>query len=161
MGELADRYQKIGDEAARGVTGLCSGCGEESWRVGTDVQLIEAVRDSVGRFGEDYLIRVYLPPEVADSAGSGPVTSWAAASSLAGRYASKEAVIKVLRPVQTGVRWNQIEVVREPGGWCTLALHHDAHRLAERSGLSRWALSFAHDGNVAVATVLAMHSCGH
>ena len=158
---LPPAYDALGREVAgRSDDGRCATCGEPALRVGTDVQAVSAVLDSVQRLGERYLARVYRPQEVADSLGTDLVWTASGAASLAGRYAVKEAVTKVLRPVHTGVPWNEVEVVRQPGGWCTLALHRDARRLAERCGLSQWALSFAHDGDVAVATVIARHDCG-
>ncbi|MCW2865998.1 MAG: Holo-[acyl-carrier-protein] synthase [Marmoricola sp.] len=158
---LSPAYDALARAAAgRSAGGACPTCGEPDLRVGTDVQEVAAVADSVERLGAAYLERVYLPQEVADCLGGGTTWGPGAVASLAGRYAVKEAVTKVLRPVCTSVAWNHVEVVRQPGGWCTLALHHDARRLAERCGLSQWALSFAHDGAVAVATVIARHDCG-
>ena len=90
-----------------------------------------------------------------------PRPQWqeAAHASLAARFAAKEATIKVLRPLRRGYPWTEIEVVRRPGGWCSLRLHGAAERAARDAGLIATAVSFAHDGGVAVATVVAHHDC--
>ncbi len=143
----------------------CPLCHESTVRVGTDVQEITAVAAALRDHGERYLQRVFTRQEIESSTGGEATApeeiSVSGVASLAARYAVKEAVIKALRPVHTGVPWPDIEVVRQPGGWCTLALRGVAQRLAAVSGLSHWAVSFAHDANVAVATVISLHTCGH
>ena len=138
---------------------LCHTCGEPSLRLGTDVQELAAVADALERHGDRYLHRLFTDHEIASSLGSSSSWTDAGVASLAARYAAKESVIKVLRPVHTGVDWRLVEIVREPPGWVTIVLHGDVSRLAEDAGLSAWALSFAHDGGVALATVLARHHC--
>jgi holo-[acyl-carrier protein] synthase len=137
----------------------CPSCRESALRVGTDLQEVAAVVDAVERHGDKYLRRVFTTQELSSSKAGGEVSSPASMASLAARYAVKEAVIKVLRPVQTGIDWREIEVVKEPGGWCTLLLHGGAARMADGAGLSAWAIAFAHDAGMAVATVVARHRC--
>ncbi|MEO5653974.1 MAG: holo-ACP synthase [Marmoricola sp.] len=143
----------------------CPVCHESVVRVGTDVQEIAAVAAALRDHDERYLQRVFTSQEIDASTGGTTTTAAglnaSATASLAGRYAVKEATIKALRPVHTGVPWPDIEVVRQPGGWCTLELHGVALRLASTSNLSHWSASFAHDGLVAVATVISLHTCGH
>ena len=63
-----------------------------TYRIGLDVQSIEEVQDSIAEFGDLYTQRVFTPHEIESSAGD----SSTRASSLAGRFAAKEAVLKVL-----------------------------------------------------------------
>lgn len=161
---LSATYRALA-EALFADTPACPVCHESTVRVGTDVQEIAVVAAALRDHADRYLQRVFTAQEtesvmdglsaIAEHLGAGPTASFA------GRYAVKEAVIKCLRPVHTGIPWTDIEVMRQPGGWCTLALHGVARRLAGISGLSHWAISFAHDGEVAVATVIARHECGH
>ena len=137
----------------------CATCGEAGLRVGTDVQEVAAVAAGLDTHGERYLHRLFTDHEIAASLGGSTGWSDAGVASLAGRYAAKEAAIKVLRPVHTGVDWRLVEIVREPPGWVKMRLHGHARRLAGEAGLSAWAVSFAHDRGVAVATVLARHRC--
>ncbi|KQT90931.1 hypothetical protein ASG49_14565 [Marmoricola sp. Leaf446] len=159
---LARDYAEVGAAAAAGTragSGRCPTCGEPTLRVGTDVQAVAPVLEAVRRHGTRYLERVFTPDEVADSLGTDDGWSAVSAASLAGRYAVKEAVVKALRPVHTGVPWPMVEVVRQPGGWCTLRLHGDAARRAGRAGLDAWSISFAHEADTAVATVVVHHVC--
>ncbi len=148
------------DSLVAGLGGArCQGCGQERLRVGTDVQAISTVAEAVLTHGERYLNRVYTAGEVSDAAGSPPEWQEAALASLAARFAAKEAMIKVLRPTGRGYPWTQIEVVRRPGGWCALRLSGEAERAARDAALIATAVSFAHDGGAAVATVVAHHDC--
>jgi holo-[acyl-carrier protein] synthase len=138
----------------------CPVCHEPTVRVGTDVQGIDAVAAAVGKHGERYLDRVFTSQEVRSSTGGTGTVDASAAASLAARFAVKEAVIKVLRPVDSGVPWPDIEVVRQPGGWSEVALSGLAADVAGAAGLDDWVISFAHDSGVALATVIARHVCG-
>lgn len=73
--------------------------------------------------------------------------------SLAGRFAAKEALIKALGG-SDGLSWQDLEVVRgerrAPGFAPTPAL---TRVLAARGAAMPW-VSLAHDGNMAVATVV-------
>ncbi len=72
-----------------------------SIRVGVDVVAVSDVAESVDRFGDRYLDRIFTPHEVAycrSEHGSGRGTQGYSAESLAARFAAKEAVVKVLRP---------------------------------------------------------------
>ncbi len=121
-------------------------------RAGIDLVEIRSVRESIGRFGTEYLERVYTPDEVADSSGeSGPDPA-----RLAARFAAKEATLKVLRPApDEAVPWRSIEVVRASGGWVELELHDAAAALAEAAGLTELAVSLTHECDYASAVVVA------
>jgi holo-[acyl-carrier protein] synthase len=121
-------------------------------RVGTDVQSIDEVADSIVRFGESYVRRLYTDHEVESSGGSG-VDS---APRLAARFAAKEATVKALRMTEEFSGWKEIEIRRQPGGWCELELHGEARRLAELSGVRQLALSMSHGAGVATATVVGL-----
>ena len=57
------------------------------------------------------------------------------AERFAGRFAAKEAAMKALGTGWArGVRWVDIEVVREPGGKPTLALSGASREIADRLG---------------------------
>jgi holo-[acyl-carrier protein] synthase len=121
-------------------------------RVGADVAAVQQVADSLARFGERYLRRVYTEHEIASCAGSPSVV----AAGLAARFAAKEAVIKVLRPSAHQPDWRSIEVRRNPEGWCSLSLSGHAAELADEAGISEMEVSLTHDENVAAAVVVAL-----
>jgi holo-[acyl-carrier protein] synthase len=125
-------------------------------RVGTDLVLIETVRDSIDAHAEHYLERVYTEREVEDCTTPEGVDP----ERLAARFAAKEATLKVLRPRDEGIPWNAIEVRRDPSGWVELALSGPAASLATDAGVTDLSLSISHEGQFASAVVVASCSQG-
>jgi len=120
--------------------------------VGTGIDLveIERIRQSVDRFGERFLNRVYTAAEQAYC-----LRKRNAAESLAARFAAKEAGAKALGTgINHGVTWLEIEVVREPGGRPAIAFHGRARSIAEHQGVRAVALSLTHSRNLAMASVI-------
>ncbi len=122
-----------------------------AWRVGTDLCSVSAVAESVERFGERYLRRIYTDRELTYCLEA-PCRS---AERLAARFAAKEATIKVLRPRNWWPDWRTIEVRKDPGGWCDLRLTGSAARLAAEAGIVLLDVSMSHEDGVATAVVIA------
>lgn len=121
-------------------------------RVGADLTAVHQVADSVARFGDRYLRRVYTDHEIASCAGSSSVS----AAGLAARFAAKEATIKVLRPTGHQPDWRSIEVRRDPRGWCSLSLSGHAAVLAHEAGIDEIEVSLTHEDDLAAAVVVAL-----
>lgn len=124
------------------------------WRVGMDIAFVGDVAESIARFGDRYVCRIFTPHEISCCVGSRAAT----AEGLAARFAAKEATIKVLRPTETRPDWRSIEVWRHAGGWCDLILYGEASRLAREAELSDVSVSLSHEGNIAAAVVIAQSS---
>jgi holo-[acyl-carrier protein] synthase len=120
-------------------------------RVGIDLVSVDSVRDSIQVHGEHYLKRIYTERELLDCQSPAGVDP----ERLAARFAAKEATLKVLRPDDTGIPWNTIEVRRHPAGWVELELSGQAAALAASAGLDEFALSISHEGGFATAVVIA------
>jgi holo-[acyl-carrier protein] synthase len=123
-----------------------------SIRVGADVVKVVHVSDSIARFGERYLRRIYTEHEIASCAGSPSFTS----AGLAARFAAKEAALKVLRPTGHRPDWRSIEVLRHPEGWCSMSLSGHAAELAAQAEISELAVSLTHEEDIAAAVVVAL-----
>jgi holo-[acyl-carrier protein] synthase len=119
--------------------------------VGTDIQSIDEVRQSLSEFGTRYTDRLFTAHELECSGGSGP----AAAPGLTARFAAKEAALKVLRPASVIPRWRSIEIVRDDSGACEIELHNEAAQLAEQCGVISLTVSMSHGAGVGLATVVA------
>lgn len=117
-------------------------------RTGIDLVEIERMRSVLTRHGDRFLKRVYTFQELADAGGS--------PASLAARFAAKEAVSKALGTGIGVVAWQEIEVLRGESSAPCLALHGGAASLAEKLGLTTWALSLSHTEHYAVAQVVAL-----
>src|ERR1700741_3757013 len=119
--------------------------------VGTGIDMIEIhhIAQSIERFGERFLSRVFTPGEIAYCQNKKN-----SAESFAARFAAKEAGAKALGTgIQHGVTWKELEVRREPGRRPTLHLSGRAAFLAERMGVRRIALSLTHSTTMAMAAV--------
>jgi holo-[acyl-carrier protein] synthase len=76
---------------------------------------------------------------------------------FAARFAAKEAVLKAFGTgLSNGLRWTDIEVVKEPGGRPVIELHGAARALALRSGLRQLEVSLSHSGGFALAHALVV-----
>jgi holo-[acyl-carrier protein] synthase len=120
--------------------------------VGSGIDLVEIgrIQQSVDRYGERFLDRVYTAGEKAYC-----LRKRNAAESLAARFAAKEAGAKALGTgISQGVGWLEIEVVREPGGRPVLKFHGRAAERAGQMGVSNIALSLTHTGELAMASVV-------
>lgn len=129
-------------------------------RVGVDVVMISHIEDSLRRFGQRFVDRLFSPRESSYAMQSREL----AAQRLAARFAAKEAAIKAFGWSEASIDWRDIEVVRTDTGACHLELHGQAARLLAAWGPAQIALSLSHDGNYAVAVVTALpssHSSPH
>jgi holo-[acyl-carrier protein] synthase len=78
----------------------------------------------------------------------------ASIQTLAGRFAAKEAVIKALAG-DPGLEWHGIEVGKESTGKPVIWLHGSTAKVALRAGIRKFHVSISHDGDQAVAFVVA------
>lgn len=122
--------------------------------VGVDVTSVHEVAASVERFGAAYLDRIFTAREVSDCRGDNEGGKLSA-ESLAARFAAKEALLKVLRPTGARPPWPMLEVASRPDGGCVAVLHGSARVLADERAIDELALSLSHDGDHAVAVVIA------
>ena len=100
---------------------------------GIDVVEIGRIHDSVRRFGQRFLNRIFTAAEQAYC-----IRKRRSAESLAARFAAKEAGAKALGTgISHGVNWLEIEVTREPGGRPALRFHGRAAEIAVRLGVAR------------------------
>lgn len=120
------------------------------YRVGVDLTAVADVEEALARQGDRYLRRLFTEHEVASCQGPNGVR----ADSLAGRFAAKEAAVKVLRPSGSRPEWRDIEVCRRANGACDLVLHGGAAQLARSQGIDQVSVSLSHEAGLAVAVVV-------
>jgi holo-[acyl-carrier protein] synthase len=120
--------------------------------LGTGVDLAEVprIRESIGRYGERFLHRIYTDGEIQYCESR--ATRF---ESYAARFAAKEAGMKALGTGWNhGVRWRDIEVVRPKGQRPTIQFHGQAAAIAEKLGTKNIALSLTHTREEALAHVI-------
>jgi holo-[acyl-carrier protein] synthase len=115
--------------------------------IGIDLIDIDRIATVLGRHPERFVLRVLTDPERRYCRGK--------VSRIAGRWAAKEAVSKVLGLGVRGVGWREIEVLPNYAGQPQVLLHRRAARRAEALGLSDVTVSISHERHVAVAVAVA------
>lgn len=117
---------------------------------GIDIAEVPRIRQSIERFGQRFLQRIYTPGEIRYcESRRNKIERYAA------RFAAKEAAMKALGTGWNhGVRWRDCEVVRLPGGRPTMEFHGKAGEFAARLGVRNAALSISHTAEQAIAQVI-------
>ena len=76
---------------------------------------------------------------------------------LAGRFAAKEAVLKVLGTGwRGGIAWTDVEVTKEASGLPRIVLSGECARVAEQIGIARWHISISHIETHATASAIGL-----
>ena len=120
--------------------------------VGTGIDIAEVPRiaESINRFGERFIRRVFTEGEIRYCESKANRFERYAA-----RFAAKEAAMKALGTGwNNGVRWRDVEVVREPGRRPTINFHAKAAEVAARLNTKNISLSITHTAEQAMASVI-------
>jgi holo-[acyl-carrier protein] synthase len=125
---------------------------EGTTELGIDIIKVDRIRASLERFGDRFTRRVLTEPEQRYVRGR-PET-------MAGRWAAKEAVSKVLGLGVRGIGWRDIEIERLPTGQPAVRLHGRAAARAEQLGMERIAVSITHESDYAVAIAFGVRTAG-
>lgn len=108
--------------------------------------------ESLQRFGEKFLRRVFTPAERDYCLGRKNSTQH-----LAGRFAAKEAVLKVLGTGwRDGIAWTDIEIRNLPSGQPVVHLSGKCREIADELGLSSILISISHIETHAVASAIGV-----
>lgn len=118
--------------------------------IGIDVVQNHRIRDSIQRFGDRFLSRIYTDGEIEYCKKCAtPDIHYAA------RFAAKEAAFKALGTGwAAGVKWKDVEVRRLPSGKPELELHGEALARATSMGATRFYVSLTHDELVSCAVAI-------
>lgn len=121
--------------------------------VGHGIDIVETARikELVAEHGRRFLDRCFTPAEQAYCAAN-PKRRY---EHLAGRFAAKEAVLKVLGTGwRGGIAWTDVEVVKSLSGQPHVALAGEAAKVAARLGITGWFLSISHIETHATASAI-------
>ena len=76
---------------------------------------------------------------------------------LAGRFAAKEAVLKLMGTGWKGkIAWTDIEVVNNQAGQPEVNLTGEVKKIADRLGIKNVSVSITHTANFAIASAVAL-----
>jgi len=117
---------------------------------GIDITEVPRVAESISRFGDRFLHRIYTDGEIRYcESKANRVERYAA------RFAAKEAAMKALGTGWSrGIRWRDIEVYRQPGRRPTIRFHGRAAEFAANMGVKNVSLSLSHTAEQAIASVI-------
>jgi len=154
------------ERSSNSSTGLSSICGREQKHyafqmriVGHGIDLVEVarIRRLLDEHGQRFLDRVFTPTEQAYCAAR-PKRY---AEHLSGRFAAKEAVLKVLGTGMRGqIAWTDIEVTKDVSGQPGIALVGECARIAGSLGIDQWLVSISHIESHATASAIGVASAG-
>ena len=119
---------------------------------GIDLVDFPRIESMIERHTERFLDRVFTQREQADARNVKNCTE-----KLAGRFAAKEAVLKLMGTGWRGkIAWTDIEVVNNPLGQPEVTITGEVKRIADEKGIEQITLSITHTANFAIASAVAL-----
>jgi holo-[acyl-carrier protein] synthase len=115
---------------------------------GVDLIETERIREAIERHGDKFIARIFTEAEQRECGGR--------VTSLAARFAAKEAVAKALGTGIGDVSWLDIEIRGDKNNAPHLYLHGEGEKMAKKLGLSNWSVSLSHTESQAIAFVVAI-----
>jgi holo-[acyl-carrier protein] synthase len=119
---------------------------------GIDLVDCPRIEGMLRRHGERFIDRVFTKKEraYADSNKN-------CIEKLAGRFAVKEAVLKLLGTGWRGkIAWTDIEVVNDELGRPMVAISGEVKTIADRLGIGQISVSITHTSNFVIASAVAL-----
>ena len=114
--------------------------------IGVDIVEIARIERAIAYWGERFLHRIYTDSELKVYRNQ--------PSSLASRFAGKEAVIKALGGLSKGFSWREIEILSDPRGKPLVQLYGSMRNQADNLGVDSFAISLSDCREYAVAFVV-------
>jgi holo-[acyl-carrier protein] synthase len=119
---------------------------------GIDLVDCPRIEQMVERHGERFLKRVFTASERAYAEASRNTVE-----KLAGRFAAKEAILKLVGTGWRGkIAWTDIEVTNNPAGQPEVTLTGEVEEIATRLGIGHISISITHTANFAIASAVAL-----
>jgi holo-[acyl-carrier protein] synthase len=117
---------------------------------GMDIVETKRIAESLERFGDRFLNRVFLEGEVTYSKSMKfPQLH------LAARFAAKEAISKAFGTgIGRELGWRDLEIVREPSGQPRVVLHGRAEAYAKTRGVKEIHVSLSHTAEYGAASAV-------
>ena len=120
-------------------------------RCGTDIIEISRIKESIEKYGSNFIERIYSSCEIeyCEKKGNAKYQHYAA------RFASKEALAKMLGTGFNGsFEWKDIEVENDEFGKPQIKLSNGAKKIFEQEKLEKIDISLSHCKEYAIAMVI-------
>ena len=119
---------------------------------GIDLVDCPRIEQMMQRHGERFLKRVFTASEQAYAEASRNTVE-----KLAGRFAAKEAVLKLMGTGWRGkIAWTDIEIVNNISGQPEVTLAGEVEKIADKLGIEHISVSITHTANFAIASAVAL-----
>jgi len=119
---------------------------------GIDLVDFPRIQEMVNRHGERFLNKVFTAAEQAYAEANKN-----GIEKLAGRFAAKEAVLKLMGTGWRGkIAWTDIEIVNNPAGQPQVALSGEVEKIANKLRVKHISVSITHTANFAIASAVAI-----
>ena len=119
---------------------------------GIDMVDCSRLQEMIDRHGEKFLKRVFTAAELKYCVGKKREIEH-----LAGRFAAKEAVLKVLGTGWgSGINWTDIEIRNAPSGQPSVHLSGRCLEIADKQDLARVLTSISHINTHAIASAIGV-----
>jgi len=119
---------------------------------GIDLVDCPRIEQMIQRHGERFIKRVFTAAEQAYAAATKNEVE-----KLAGRFAAKEAILKLIGTGWRGkIAWTDIEVINNPAGQPQVTLSGEVEKIAEKLGIRHISISITHTANFAIASAVAL-----
>ena len=123
---------------------------------GIDLVDCPRIEEMVKQHGERFVNRIFTAAEQAYAEANKDRIE-----KLAGRFAAKEAILKLMGTGWRGkIAWTDIEVVNNPAGQPEVTLDGEVKKLAEKLGIKHISVSITHTANFAIASAVALAEKG-
>jgi holo-[acyl-carrier protein] synthase len=119
---------------------------------GIDLVDFPRIEEMVNRHDKRFLDKVFTATEQAYAKANRN-----GIEKLAGRFAAKEAVLKLVGTGWRGkIAWTDIEVVNTPTGQPEVKLSGEVKKIADKLGITQISVSITHTANFAIASAVAL-----
>jgi holo-[acyl-carrier protein] synthase len=119
---------------------------------GIDLVDCPRIEEMINRHGERFLDRVFTAAEQAYAEANKDKVE-----KLAGRFAAKEAILKLMGTGWRGkIAWTDIEVVNNAAGQPQVTLSSEVKKLADKLGIKHISVSITHTANFVIASAVAL-----
>jgi holo-[acyl-carrier protein] synthase len=119
---------------------------------GIDLVDFPRIEEMAKRHGGRFLNRIFTAAEQAYAEANKNEME-----KLAGRFAAKEAILKLLGTGWRGkIAWTDIEIVNSPSGQPVVTLSGEVEKIAEKLGIKHISISITHTANFAIASAVAL-----
>jgi holo-[acyl-carrier protein] synthase len=119
---------------------------------GIDLVDCPRIEQMIQRHGERFIKRVFTAAEQAYAEKNKNEVE-----KLAGRFAAKEAVLKLVGTGWRGkIAWTDIEIINNAAGQPEVTLGGEVKKIADKLGIKHISVSITHTANFAIASAVAL-----